>query len=68
MSDFVSINEAAIETGLSRGYLRKRAREGSIPVIRLGNDKRTGAYFVNLDALRRQLAKESNGQNEGGHE
>ncbi len=65
MKTFVTIKEAAELTGLSQIYLRKRAREGSIPVLRVGNDK-TGTYYINAADLLRQLNTESGAElNEG---
>lgn len=57
MKDHVTIKEASAETGLSQYYLRKRAREGSIPVIRVGTDEK-GTYMIHLEELREQLARE----------
>lgn len=41
-------------TGLSQGYLRDRARAGTIPVVMVGRE-----YRVNVPLLLRQLESES---------
>ena len=58
MKQYITIKEAAELTGFSQYYLRKRAREGSIPLIRVGNEK-TGTYYINAEKLLRQLAAET---------
>ena len=58
MKPFLTIKEAAELTGLSQFYLRKRCREGSLPVLRVGKE-RTGTYFLHKEKLLRQLEEES---------
>ena len=63
MKAYVTIKEAAELTGLSQCYLRKRAREGTIPLLRAGND-RTGTYYIDAEGLLRQLQAEASNSRE----
>lgn len=54
MTRFTDIKSAAKELGLSAFYVRKRAREGSIPTIRAG-----AKYLIDVAALNEQLAAEA---------
>lgn len=57
MTKFVAIKSAAKELGLSVYYVRKRAREGSIPCIQSGQK-----FLINLPALAEQLSSEAAGK------
>lgn len=45
---FVTINEAAKLTGLSRGYIRQGCRDGLFPAIRVGGSARNAKYLLNF--------------------
>jgi excisionase family DNA binding protein len=47
---FMTINQAAETTGLSRYYLRTGCRNGSIPHVKSGEK-----FFINVPLLLRQL-------------
>ena len=47
---FLKIDEASKVTGLSRYYLRKGCRDGSIPCVKSGT-----TFFVNIPALLAKL-------------
>jgi excisionase family DNA binding protein len=47
---FMTINQAAETTGLSRYYLRNGCRNGSIPHVKSGEK-----FFINVPLLLRQL-------------
>lgn len=51
---FLTIDEAARLTGLSRYYLRARARKGEIPVIRCGKK-----FCIDVEGLLNQLHREA---------
>ena len=46
-------------TGLSQGYLRDRAKAGTIPVMMVGRE-----YRINVPLLLRQLEEESTGNSQ----
>lgn len=47
---FMKIKDACRVTGLSCFYLRRGAKDGSIPCIKSGN-----TYYINVPALLRKL-------------
>lgn len=49
MKPFMKIDEACQVTGLSRFYLRRSVREGTIPHIKSGT-----VYYINMAALMEQ--------------
>ena len=51
---FMRINDACKATGLSRFYLRKGCKEGTIPHIKSGD-----TYYINVVALMKKLGEES---------
>jgi len=51
---FKSINEAAQITGLSRDFIRRGVRAGTIPAIRTGNGS-TAAYMIDTELFLAQL-------------
>lgn len=51
---FVTIKDAAIETGLSQYSIRLGCRAGSVPHIKRGEK-----YLINMPLFRRQLDGES---------
>ena len=51
---FLSVNGAAIASGLSEKYLRTRIKRGEIPYINVGRE-----YRINMSALYDQLKAES---------
>lgn len=53
---FVSISDCCTLTGLSKFYLRKGCKDGSIPHIEVGNK-----YLINLPMLMQRLDAESEG-------
>lgn len=50
---FLKINEACKYTGLSKFYLRKGCKDGSIPHTKSGD-----TYYINIPALLKQLGAE----------
>lgn len=50
---FMKIKDACRVTGLSCFYLRRGAKDGSIPCIKSGN-----TYYINVPALLRKLGVE----------
>ena len=50
---YMTINDAARETGLSSGYIRKRIKAGEIIFINAGRK-----YMVNVPKLIEQLERE----------
>ena len=51
---FMKINDACRTTGLSKFYLRKGCKEGTIPHIKSGD-----TYYINIQALLKKLDSES---------
>lgn len=51
---FMKINDACRATGLSKFYLRKGCKEGTIPHIKSGD-----TYYINVAALLKKLGVES---------
>ncbi len=51
---FMKINDACRATGLSRFYLRKGCKEGTIPHIKSGD-----TYYINIAALMKKLGVEN---------
>ena len=47
---FMKINDACKATGLSKFYLRKGCKEGTIPHVKSGD-----VYYINIPELLRQL-------------
>ena len=64
MASFITLRQAAELTGLSTYYLRKRCREGSLPILKVGSDRR-GTYFLDAEALVTQLRAEARRDEEG---
>lgn len=54
MKPFMKIDEACQVTGLSKWFLRRGIRDGSIPHITSGNGKGAGVYYINMAALMEQ--------------
>lgn len=48
---FMRISDACRYTGLSKFYLRKGCKEGTIPHIKSGD-----TYYINIDKLLQQLS------------
>lgn len=51
---FQSINDAARLTGMSKDFIRKGIRAGTIPAIRTGSGP-TAAYMVDVERFLQQL-------------
>ena len=50
---FKTINEASRLTGLSRDYIRKGVRAGTIPAIKIGEG--SGVYMIDVELFLEQL-------------
>ena len=61
---FVTINEAARLTGLSRGYIRQGCRDGLFPAIRVGESNRNAKYLLNFPQTLQILESMTGGGNE----
>lgn len=60
--EMLTIKEAAKRFRASEGLIRKLVREGSLPVIRVGETKH-GKMFIKSDALRKYLYGEAENNN-----
>ena len=58
---FMSIHDAAKETGLSRFYLRNACRSGECPHVMSGNK-----YMINVAALLRKYGADAEMEEENG--
>ena len=56
---FLKIDDASRVTGLSRFFLRRGCRDGSVPHVMSG-----AVYMVNIPALLRKLNADENGRPE----
>ena len=53
-ASFQSINDTARLTGMSRDYIRKGVKAGTIPAIRIGSGP-TAAYMIDVEIFLQQL-------------
>lgn len=54
---FISIGEACRLTGLSQFYLRRRCKEGSLPILERANSN--SPFLIHREKLLQQLREES---------